>query len=177
MKAKKEEHKYVHGSTGKHRNLCKQERLRRAAGFRNVRRSAVILRKRGVLAWRQNDEALRGVGSEGFAGGGRGGAPLGARCQLAVHHALEHHGEQHEAHAANPSLAELEDELFPLPAEEEDHYAQAQSLQAQSTQALPTQADPAQSHLSEIGSSQADSSHADSSVFVSGGFLPGSGNG
>ena len=44
-------------------------RLRRAAGFRNVRRSAVILRKRGVLAWRQNDEALRGVGSEGFAGG------------------------------------------------------------------------------------------------------------
>ena len=85
--------------------------------------------------------------------------------------------QHHEAQAANPSLAELEDELFPLPAEEEDHYAQAQSLQAQSTQALPTQADPAQSHLSEIGSSQADSSHADSSVFVSGGFLPGSGNG
>ena len=28
-----------------------------------------------------------------------GGALLGARCQLAVHHALEHHGEQHEAHA------------------------------------------------------------------------------
>ena len=39
------------------------------------------------------------IWSEGFAGGGRGGAPLGARCQLAVHHALEHHGEQHEAHA------------------------------------------------------------------------------
>ena len=85
--------------------------------------------------------------------------------------------QHHEAQAANPSLAELEDELFPLPAEEEDHYAQAQSIRAQSTQALPTQADPAQSHLSEIGSSQADSSHADSSVFVSGGFLPGSGNG
>ena len=85
--------------------------------------------------------------------------------------------QHHEAQAANPSLAELEDELFPLPAEEEDHYAQAQSIQAQSTQVLPTQADPAQSHLSEIGSSQADSSHADSSVFVSGGFLPGSGNG
>ena len=85
--------------------------------------------------------------------------------------------QHHEAPAANPSLAELEDELFPLPAEEEDHYAQAQSIQAQSTQVLPTQADPAQSHLSEIGSSQADSSHADSSVFVSGGFLPGSGNG
>lgn len=85
--------------------------------------------------------------------------------------------QHHEAQAVNPSLAELEDELFPLPAEEEDHYAQAQSIQAQSTQTLPTQADPAQSHLSEIGSSQADSSHADSSVFVSGGFLPGSGNG
>ena len=85
--------------------------------------------------------------------------------------------QHHEAQAANPSLAELEDELFPLPAEEEDHYAQAQSIQAQSTQVLPTQADPAQSHLSEIGSSQADSNHADSSVFVSGGFLPGSGNG
>ena len=48
----------------------------------------------------------------------------------------------HDAQAANPSLAELEDELFPLPAEEKDHDAQP-----------------------------------DSSVFVSGGFLPGSGNG
>ena len=37
--------------------------------------------------------------SEGFAGGRSRSAPLGARCQLAVHHALEHHGEQHEAHA------------------------------------------------------------------------------
>ena len=78
----------------------------------------------------------------------------------------------HDAQAANPSLAELEDELFPLPAGEEDHYAQPHS----------TQADTAQSHFSEAGSnqidsSQADSSHADSSVFVSGGFLPGSGNG
>ncbi len=90
--------------------------------------------------------------------------------------------QHHEAQAANPSLAELEDELFPLPAEEEDHYALPHS----------TQADPAQSHFSEAGSnqidssqadfrqadsSQTDSSHADSSVFVSGGFLPSSGNG
>ena len=50
--------------------------------------------------------------------------------------------QHHEAQAANPSLAELEDELFPLPAEEQDHQSQP-----------------------------------DSSVFVSGGFLPGSGNG
>ena len=48
------------------------------------------------------------------------------------------HGHQ----VANPSLAELEDELFPLPEEEKVHAAQP-----------------------------------DSSVFVSGGFLPGSGNG
>ncbi|WP_291445975.1 FliH/SctL family protein [Desulfovibrio sp.] len=45
-------------------------------------------------------------------------------------------------HNANPSLAELEDELFPLPEEEKEH-----------------------------------SSQSSSSVFVSGGFLPGSGNG
>ena len=50
--------------------------------------------------------------------------------------------QHHEAQAANPSLAELEDELFPLPAEEQDHQSQP-----------------------------------DSNVFVSGGFLPGSGNG
>ncbi len=43
---------------------------------------------------------------------------------------------------ANPSLAELEDELFPLPEEEKEHVSQSSS-----------------------------------SVFVSGGFLPGSGNG
>ncbi|MCH5144971.1 flagellar assembly protein FliH [Desulfovibrio sp. UIB00] len=43
---------------------------------------------------------------------------------------------------ANPSLAELEDELFPLPEEETEHVSQSSS-----------------------------------SVFVSGGFLPGSGNG
>ena len=65
--------------------------------------------------------------------------------------------QHHEAQAANPSLAELEDELFPLPAEEEDHYAQADSGQSESA--------------------QSDSERADSSVFVSGGFLPGSGNG
>ena len=70
--------------------------------------------------------------------------------------------QHHEAQAANPSLAELEDELFPLPAEEEDHYAQADS----------TQADSGQSE-----SAQSNSERADSSVFVSGGFLPGSGNG
>ena len=45
-------------------------------------------------------------------------------------------------HNANPSLAELEDELFPLPEEEKEHVSQSSS-----------------------------------SVFVSGGFLPGSGNG
>ena len=45
-------------------------------------------------------------------------------------------------HNANPSLAELEDELFPLPEEEKEHASQSSS-----------------------------------SVFVSGGFLPGSGNG
>ncbi|QCC85342.1 flagellar assembly protein FliH [Desulfovibrio desulfuricans] len=48
----------------------------------------------------------------------------------------------HGRQVANPSLAELEDELFPLPEEEKIHAAQP-----------------------------------DSSVFVSGGFLPGSGNG
>ena len=46
------------------------------------------------------------------------------------------------SHNDNPSLAELEDELFPLPEEEKEHAAQPSS-----------------------------------SVFVSGGFLPGSGNG
>ena len=50
--------------------------------------------------------------------------------------------QQHEAQSANPSLAELEDELFPLPEEEKEHVSQSSS-----------------------------------SVFVSGGFLPGSGNG
>lgn len=49
---------------------------------------------------------------------------------------------QAAAHNANPSLAELEDELFPLPEEEQEHASQSSS-----------------------------------SVFVSGGFLPGSGNG
>lgn len=54
------------------------------------------------------------------------------------------HQQAHEAQAANPSLAELEDELFPLPAEPEE---------------------------TEVRAAQ-----SDSSVFVSGGFLPGSGN-
>lgn len=75
--------------------------------------------------------------------------------------------QHHEAQSANPSLAELEDELFPLPAEEEDHYAQSESAQAASGQAASGQSE----------SAQADSGRADSSVFVSGGFLPGSGNG
>ena len=70
--------------------------------------------------------------------------------------------QHHQAQAANPSLAELEDELFPLPAGEEDHYAQPHSAQADSGQSE---------------SAQAESAQADSSVFVSGGFLPGSGNG
>ena len=65
--------------------------------------------------------------------------------------------QQHEAQAANPSLAELEDELFPLPEEEKG-------------QAVPLDS-------SQPDSSQSSSSQADSSVFVSGGFLPGSGNG
>lgn len=65
--------------------------------------------------------------------------------------------QHHEAQAANPSLAELEDELFPLPEEENDYAAPADSSQA--------------------ASGQGDSRPSDSSVFVSGGFLPGSGNG
>ena len=62
--------------------------------------------------------------------------------QLAQEHAPEPaHGQAAELNA-NPSLAELEDELFPLPEEEKEHVSQSSS-----------------------------------SVFVSGGFLPGSGNG
>ena len=77
------------------------------------------------------------------------------------------HQQTHNVQAANPSLAELEDELFPLPAEEEDHYAQPHSTLAHSTQANSAQLD----------SAQPEPAQADSSVFVSGGFLPGSGNG
>ena len=77
------------------------------------------------------------------------------------------HQPTHDVQAANPSLAELEDELFPLPAEEQDHYAQPHS----------TQADSAQSGSAQSGSAHAEFAQADSSVFVSGGFLPGSGNG
>ena len=90
--------------------------------------------------------------------------------------------QHHEAQAANPSLAELEDELFPLPAEEEDHYALPHSTQADTAQSHPSEAgsnqiDSSQADFRQADSSQTDSSHADSSVFVSGGFLPGSGNG
>ena len=74
--------------------------------------------------------------------------------------------QQHEAHAANPSLAELEDELFPLP--EENDYA----AQAAFGQEVPSH--PESGHSD---SARPDSEQADSSVFVSGGFLPGSGNG
>ncbi|MTJ92371.1 MAG: flagellar assembly protein FliH [Desulfovibrio sp.] len=65
--------------------------------------------------------------------------------------------QHHEAQAANPSLAELEDELFPLPAEENGYAAPVDS--------------------SHAASGQGESRPSDSSVFVSGGFLPGSGNG
>ncbi|MFR1638615.1 MAG: LuxR C-terminal-related transcriptional regulator [Eggerthellaceae bacterium] len=51
-------------------------RLRRAAGFRNVRRSAAILRKRGALLTPKRRSLQHLVG--GLRGGGRGGAPLGA---------------------------------------------------------------------------------------------------
>lgn len=63
----------------------------------------------------------------------------------------------HEAHAANPSLAELEDELFPLPEEENEPADLADFRQAE-----PSPSEP---------------SPSDSSVFVNGGFLPGTGNG
>ena len=90
--------------------------------------------------------------------------------------------QHHEAQAANPSLAELEDELFPLPAGEEDHYAlphstQADTVQSHLSEAGSNQIDSSQADFRQADSSQTDSSHADSSVFVSGGFLPGSGNG
>ena len=85
--------------------------------------------------------------------------------------------QQHETQAANPSLAELEDELFPLPAEEEDHYAQAHSAQADFGQSDLGQSDSSQSDSRQADSGQSTSSQSDSSVFVSGGFLPGSGNG
>lgn len=80
-----------------------------------------------------------------------GGQPLAEASTLpAVASAEDPEMRPEPAHAApvsashndNPSLAELEDELFPLPEEEKEHAAQPPS-----------------------------------SVFVSGGFLPGSGNG
>lgn len=66
----------------------------------------------------------------------------GIEGQPAQEQALEHAHVQAAERSANPSLAELEDELFPLPEEEKEHASQSSS-----------------------------------SVFVSGGFLPGSGNG
>lgn len=66
----------------------------------------------------------------------------GIEGQPAQAHAPQPAHAQTAEHNANPSLAELEDELFPLPEEEKEHVSQSSS-----------------------------------SVFVSGGFLPGSGNG
>ena len=66
----------------------------------------------------------------------------GVEGQPAQAHAPQPAHAQTAEHNANPSLAELEDELFPLPEEEKEHVSQSSS-----------------------------------SVFVSGGFLPGSGNG
>lgn len=43
MKAKKEEHKYVHGNTGKYRNLCKQERLRRLCRYSVSRKKTLFI--------------------------------------------------------------------------------------------------------------------------------------
>ena len=80
--------------------------------------------------------------------------------------------QQHEAQSANPSLAELEDELFPLPAEQEDLAAKGDFGRVDFGPA-----DSAQANSSQGDSNQSDSVRADSSVFVSGGFLPGSGNG
>jgi flagellar biosynthesis/type III secretory pathway protein FliH len=90
--------------------------------------------------------------------------------------------QQHEAQSANPSLAELEDELFPLPAEQEDlaakgDFGQVDFGPADSAQANFSQGDSIQSDSGQSDSGQSDSGRADSSVFVSGGFLPGSGNG
>ena len=80
--------------------------------------------------------------------------------------------QQHEAQSANPSLAELEDELFPLPAEQEDLAAKGDFGQVDFGPA-----NFAQGNSSQSDSGQSESRQSDSSVFVSGGFLPGSGNG
>lgn len=85
--------------------------------------------------------------------------------------------QQHEAQSANPSLAELEDELFPLPAEQEDLAAKGDFGQVDFGPADSAQANSSQGDSVQSGSGQTDSGRADSSVFVSGGFLPGSGNG
>ena len=85
--------------------------------------------------------------------------------------------QQHEAQSANPSLAELEDELFPLPAEQEDLAAKGDFGQVDFGPADSAQANSSQGDSIQSDSGQSDSGRADSSVFVSGGFLPGSGNG
>ena len=90
--------------------------------------------------------------------------------------------QQHEAQSANPSLAELEDELFPLPAEQEDlaakgDFGQVDFGPADSAQANFAQGNSSHSDSGQSDSGQSESGQADSSVFVSGGFLPGSGNG
>ena len=85
--------------------------------------------------------------------------------------------QQHEAQSANPSLAELEDELFPLPAEQEDLAAKGDFGQVDFGPADSAHANSSQGDSVQSDSGQSDSGRADSSVFVSGGFLPGSGNG
>ncbi|NCB22381.1 MAG: flagellar assembly protein FliH [Deltaproteobacteria bacterium] len=90
--------------------------------------------------------------------------------------------QQHEAQSANPSLAELEDELFPLPAEQEDlaakgDFGQVDFGPADSAQANFAQGNSSQPDAGQSDSGQSESRQSDSSVFVSGGFLPGSGNG